>query len=123
MMIAGKDTGSLVNHLYSRAREPAEIKVGDGATVLSWTDRHAGTVISVTAKAIVVQEDTATRTDRDGPFTESQSYSYAPNPNGREWTFKRVPRGRAAGQWREGGVTDGQGVIFGHREEYRDPSF
>jgi hypothetical protein len=43
-MHLGTQTGSLTNHLYSRIKLPSEVKVGDGATLLGWTDRYAGTV-------------------------------------------------------------------------------
>ena len=44
-MNLGTETGSVMNHLMSRMvrGEPAP-RVGMGATLLSWTDRHAATV-------------------------------------------------------------------------------
>jgi hypothetical protein len=121
MMKAGTETGSLINHLYSRA---AQIKpqVGMGATILCWTDRHAGTIIEVTADSFVVQEDRATRTDKNG-MSDCQSYSYEPDPNGPRTTFKRVKRGKAKGDWRENGVKDGRGVLIGRRDKHHDYSF
>lgn len=61
--------------------EGREVKVGDGATICYYTDRKAATVIAKTAKTITVQEDTATRVDKNG-MSDSQAYSYAANPNG-----------------------------------------
>lgn len=70
-----------LEHLY-RNGEPT-VKVGDGATLLLYSDSHAGTVIKVSAsgKTIHVQRDTATRTDSRG-MSECQEYTYAPDPNG-----------------------------------------
>jgi hypothetical protein len=121
MMIAGQETGSLVNHLYSRMNAPAP-EVGVGATLLSWTDRHAGTIIEVSDKEFVVQRDIATRTDKNG-MSDSQDYSYAPNPDGERYVFRRVVRGKAKGQWREHGSKDGAGVLIGKRDEHFDFCF
>ena len=89
-------TNSLVNNLMmdSRQREPS---VGDGATVLMWTDRYAATIVTVErfktgrrageVKAVEVREDHAKRTDRNGQ-SESQTYEYSPNPSA---TVQRAP--------------------------------
>jgi hypothetical protein len=121
-MIAGKDTGSLVNHLYSRSA-PRTPVVGEGATILGWTDRHAGTVIEVRADgSFVVQEDTVQRVDSNG-MSEMQTYEYTPNPAGLTHVFAPVKRGRAKGQLRERGSKDGNGVLLGRRDHYHDFSF
>lgn len=39
---------------------PATVKVGDGVTINLWSDRHAATVIKVTAKTVTVRRDKAT---------------------------------------------------------------
>ena len=62
MMKAGTQTGSLVNHLMSQDT-PIAPEIGMGATILSWTDRNAGTIVKITPKQIHVQEDNAERTD------------------------------------------------------------
>lgn len=123
MMKLGTETGSLVNHIYSQAEQTLP-NVGDGATVLHWTDREAGTVIEVdTAKRIVVvQMDTATVVSGSG-HDGSAVYAYTANPNGSKRTFKPVTRGHAKGQMRENGRKDGYSVIFGRRDSYRDPHF
>lgn len=107
----GRDTASVVNHLYSRSLSPAP-EVGMPATVLHWTDRTAGTVIRVSpsGKTIDVQADTATRIDRNG-MSEAQSYTFARNPQGRVFTFRLGRDGR----WR--------GVVLGERAQYHDFSF
>ena len=120
-MIAGEQTGSLMNHVMSSAQAP-DPQVGMGATVLCWTDRHAGTIIEVTANAFVVRRDKAIRTDPHG-MSDSQDYRYEADPNGSLYMFKRVARGKAKGAWRERGMKDGNGVLIGHRDAYHDYSF
>jgi len=77
---------------------PNPYKVGDGATLCGWSDRHAYTVIAVTPQSITLQRDKATLLNgfnsgepdalimTPGGFaghTEgTQRYSYEPNPNG-----------------------------------------
>jgi hypothetical protein len=114
-------TASALNHItpdHSAVAAPA--KIGDGATVLAWTDRYAATVVKVTPRSITVREDTATRTDKNG-MSESQSYEYAPNPEGREWTFTL----RADGKFYERGAAMGKGykLLVGERRAYHDYSF
>ena len=132
IMKLGTQTGSIVNHLHSRAvigqPEPA---VGMGATMLLWSDRCACTIINVQqvrGKTIVtVQTDRATVTagsSHDG----SAEYSYARNPQGSEHHFRRKNDGRwqqvvinrQTGRW---GKASGRGLRIGERDEYRDPSF
>lgn len=120
-MVAGTDTGSLVNHLYS-GMVSGEIKVGVGATILKWTDRAAGTIIAVDDKGFTVQIDHAKRTDSNG-MSEAQNYEFTPNPNGVTYRFAKVSRGKTKGAWRENGRKDGYGVLIGHREKYHDFSF
>jgi hypothetical protein len=118
-------TNSLVNNLMmdSRQREPS---VGDGATVLMWTDRYAATIVTVErfktgrrageVKAVEVREDHAKRTDRNGQ-SESQTYEYSPNPSA---TVQRFTL-RANGRYEQPG--GGSGLLIGHREMYHDFTF
>jgi hypothetical protein len=123
MLKAGTETGSLINHLYSR-QAPALPKVGDGATLLGWTDRHAATVVEVketpTQVKVTVQVDHATRIDGN-VMSESQVYVYAPNPDAQKvtYTFAKLPDGRLKqlGAKRQGGLA------LGYRDEYYDFSF
>lgn len=128
-MKIGTETGSLVNHLYSRMTNGApEPTVGMPATLLGWTDRHPGTVVAWDGKLLQIQEDDWQRTDRNG-LSESQTYEYTPNPKGSIHLFK-VDR---SGEWRECYRNEagrlilhkgcGYGLILGRREAYRDPSF
>lgn len=127
----GTQTASLTNHLYSRmTKGQPEPEVGMGATVLCWTDRLPATIVWVGALRgrpfLTVQQDTATRTDKNG-MSESQSYDYAPNPDGRCWRFSQTKDGA----WREVTLNnranyvfaDGAGLRIGEREKYRDFSF
>lgn len=111
--------GNLMNRIQEGpAPTPS---VGDGATVLFWSERHAATVIEVlTPKKIVVQRDIATRTDKNG-MSESQSYSFAPNPAGEKWVVTQ----RRNGQWVVEGesMRNGTVVSLGSRSEYYDYSF
>jgi hypothetical protein len=99
------------------------LPVLDGpATVLSYSDRYPCTVISLTDKEVIVQEDHSRRIDSNG-MSETQNYDYSRNLNGRTFTYRKVKSGRRKGQWREGGLTDGIGIIFGTREKYYNFSF
>lgn len=133
-MKLGTQTGSVINHLHSRAviGQPESV-VGMGATMLLWSDRRACAITNVQqarGKLIVtVQRDHATvvaGSSHDG----SAEYSYAPNPRGGEHHFRREDDGRwqqvvinrKTGRW---GKVDGggRGLRIGERDEYLDPSF
>ena len=133
-MKLGTQTGSVINHLHSRAviGQPEPV-VGMGATVLLWSDRRAATITNVQqvrGKLIVtVQNDHATvvaGSSHDG----SSEYRYNPNPNGSENHFRREDDGRwqqviinrQTGRWGKVGGC-GRGLRIGEREEYSDPSF
>jgi len=131
-MKLGSGTGSVINHLYSRmTKGQPEPKVGDGATILGWTDRHPATVIEVTATkqgwVVAVQEDHAKRTDSNG-MSEMQEYEYTPNPNGYVSHFRleegkgwcQVRPGKRPGSWKRIAVG---GVLIGQRRKYYDFSF
>ena len=118
------ETGSLMNHMMSNSsRQP---KVGEGATVLGWTDRKAYEVISVSkdGKEVVLQRYSPRRADDRG-MTDAQEYIYDTliesyltlrlrygkwyvkheSNNGEKPTYDRIH------------------VIFGERTEYYDYSF
>jgi hypothetical protein len=113
-------TGSALHHITPDAKGSTLAQVGDGATILAWTDRYAGTVVKTTPRSIVVREDNATRSDSNG-MSESQSYDYSPNPDGREWTFTL----RNDGKFYEKGAKMGHGykLMIGARRAYYDYSF
>jgi hypothetical protein len=135
-MKLGSETGSLINHLTSRATlgQP-EPELGMGITFLSWTDRHAGTIHDIRTKNGRVFEfdasyDKAVRTDGNG-MSESQSYDFTPRPEAPRTTYRRD----RSGQWRKMGtkyvgerevygfVDKSQSVRLGERDQYHDFSF
>jgi hypothetical protein len=113
MLKAGTETGSLVNHVLSCAKHKTP-RVGDGATVLCWTDRHAGTIMKVTRYSLTVQLDKAVRVDNNG-MSESQEYRYEPDPDGRIEVFRVTKRGFKN--------KSGNGLLIGTRNSYHDYSF
>ena len=127
-MNVGTQTGSLVNHMYSRMTNGApEPTVGMGVTMLMWTDRQAGTIVEVNTKKryIAVTEDSTKRTDNNG-ISESQKYEYNAVMDG----YRNYYRKDRKNQWRrcfykENGrlVFGSGGLIIGHRESYYDFSF
>ena len=126
-MHLGKQTGNVFNHLMSRDifREPV---VGEGATVLMWSDRHAATVIEWDAKRqiVSVQEDKATLVGGH-PQTDQQEYSYAANPKAEIQQFKwkdgwrQLERQGDKMKLTKKGT--GRGLLVGHRDEYYDHTF
>lgn len=71
----GKNFGSVMNWMMSSNKTMP--KVGEGATVLMWSDRHAYEVMKVSDdfKEVIVQQYLPERTDSNGQ-SESQSYKY-----------------------------------------------
>lgn len=112
--------GSLQNQLMGHGATTRLVQVGDGATEVMWTDRHAYTVIQVVHPGrVVVQRDTATRTDNLG-MSDSQSYAFSPDPHGPTAIVRRG----ADGVWRtKGGKAHGRVFLMGHRDEHYDYSF
>jgi hypothetical protein len=113
-MKLGTETGSMINHLMSTSKQPIP-QVGMGVTMTSWTDRYAGTIIKVTPKTITVQYDRA-KIVSGSTLSEDQTYEYTPDPDGSILVFRL----RKNGQWRNLG---GMGLLIGHRNSYRDPTF
>lgn len=127
-MNLGTHTGSLVNHMYSRMTigEP-EPTVGMGVTMLSWTDRNAGTIVEVNMKKryIAVTEDFAKRVDNNG-ISESQKYEYTSDLDG----YRNYYRKDRKGQWRRCFYNENKRLVFGYgglvlgrREKYHDFTF
>lgn len=130
MMKLGSQTGSLTNHILSRAviGQPEPV-LGMGCTLLSWTDRHAATIVGVfkETKTIKVRQDLAKRTDNNG-MSESQTYEYSADLSGMVLTYRQDKNGH----WQQVefntvtkrfNKTDGYGLRIGEREEYHDFSF
>jgi len=73
--ILGKTTGSLINYVMGNNKTLPE--VGKGATILSWSDRHAYEVMSISedGKRVIIQKYLSERIDTNG-MSESQEYKY-----------------------------------------------
>lgn len=110
--------GSLQNLIADQSGDSAKPEVGQGVTIVSWTDRSAGTIIEVskTGHKIVVQDDTAIRTDSNG-MSDAQSYRFERNTNGGITEATR----RKDGSYRVKGGS--QRVLIGVRDSYHDYSF
>ena len=93
-------------------------QVGDGATLIYYTDRAAATVIAVspTGSKVTVQEDRAIRTDKNG-MSDQQTYRYERDPAGRVHVFHRNGRGGYGGRGR------GVRLSIGARNSYHDYTF
>lgn len=127
--------GNLMNRLMETAHSPLP-KLGDGATTYSFSDRHAYTVTEIFKKGVfvyvVIQEDVATRTDTNG-MSDSQDYSYEPNPKGQKSVFRsKIEKGSdlPTTRWERVYLNDNGRYIkadghvtFGIRDKYYDYSF
>ena len=114
-------TGSFINNMYQDAINTPTPEVGMGATMLSWTDRKAATIIEVSksGKRITIQPDKSTRTDSNG-MSDSQTYTFEPNPKAYTTEYSL----RKNGRWvRVGDSMTGSSLLVGLREEYYDYSF
>lgn len=111
-------TGSLINELMENASQSLQPEVGMGATLVSWSDRHAGTIASVsrTGHQILWQRDRAIRMDERG-MTDAQEYRYERDANAAFETFTR----RRDGTYRVKGGTSR--LLLGVRDEHYDYSF
>ena len=128
-MKLGTQTGSLINHIMANT-SVKDIVLGEtGATLLSWTDRHAATVVDLFTKGkfnyVVVQHDDAKRTDNLG-MSDSQTYEYNRNVHAAKETFRITDKGfvkvykdSETGRFR----TTCGGLMIGVRDEHYDYSF
>lgn len=79
---------------------PANVKIGDGATVNLYTDRHAGTIVKITKCSITIRRDKATLSPDfkpewiPGGFSahctnnNDQTYTYEADENGELTTLR-----------------------------------
>lgn len=97
-------------------------EVGMGATIAYWCDRHAATIIAVSAskREITIQRDKATRTDHNG-LSESQEYSFERDPEGPTYVATLRPNGRYVLKGEP--MKNGTRVSVGHRSEFYNPSY
>ena len=107
--------GSVNNRLLEHVTSPPP-SVGDGATLLMYTDRYPATVVKVSpsGKTVWVTEDNVTKWE---PHPSGYGVEFAPNPNGKVLKVTK----RRNGTWKTS--PSGEGVRFGSRSAYRDPHF
>lgn len=73
---------------------PANAKVGEGATINLWSDRHACTIIKVTKTTITVQRDTAIlNPDFKPEFIPGGFAGQCTNQNEQSYTYERDEQG------------------------------
>lgn len=112
---------SVINSLYEDLKKkiarydsshltPANAKVGDGATVVLYTDRNAGTIVKVTKTTITIRRDKAILSPDfkpewvPGGFAahctnqDEQTYTYEPDENGELTTIYWSKKYNAYGQ-------------------------
>ena len=116
-------TYNVMSNIMLRGKQPAP-EIGMGATVCYAKDRHAATVTAIETfktgtrkgqvKAVTVQQDKATRTDKNG-MSDSQSYEYERDENGRTWTFKVNKAGKFG--------VEGIALFVGTCDEFYDYTF
>lgn len=107
---------------------PVTAKVGDGATINLWSDRHACTIVKVTKNTVTVRRDKATRDPSfkpewmPGGFSaiciniEDQKWTYEPDENGEVTTFHWSRKYNRYGQ-------PGNLTLSAGRHEYYDYNF
>lgn len=116
-------TNNLFSNMMVQSKQPEPV-LGMGATICLYTDRYAATVVEINrfktgkragmVSKVVVQEDNAKRADTNG-MSDSQDYTYTPDPNGRRFEFNVNAKGKFLG--------DGFSLSLGNREKYHDYSF
>jgi hypothetical protein len=97
-MKLGTETGSVINHLQSRAviGQP-EPEVGMGVTLLHWTDRSAGTIVAVktVGKALIIEitEDDA-KVVAGSSFDGTAEYEFTSRPDASRLMYRREANGK-----------------------------
>jgi hypothetical protein len=117
-------TGSLVNRLKETSNKP-DPKVGDGATILMWSDREPATVVEVIrfttgarkgeVKAVVIQEDNY-KVIMGSMHDGSARYNYSRNEDAPRVTYTKDRAGRFKNK-------GGRVLSIGKRDKWYDPSF
>lgn len=107
-----------------------ELEVGDGVTMHLWSDAHACTIISKTAKTLTIQRDKAIRDPAVKPEWVLGGFSaICTNSDEQSWTYERDPDGEIIrchwseknGCWQAG--SDGSIRISRGRHEHYDYNF
>jgi hypothetical protein len=105
--------GTLTNKIFAN-EESAKPEVGNGATLILWSDRHAYTVVEVGENFVLVTRDTAERLDKNFQFGQ-QKYSYQTDTSA---TPEKAVLGKDGKYYLAGHV-----LQVGYRDEYYDYSF
>lgn len=118
---------NLAENFNNNRLTPATVKVGDGATIVYWSDRHAGTVIKKTKCSITIQRDKATLDPNfkpefiTGGFAahctnqDEQTYTYEKDENGSTYTFRWSKK---RNRYQQGGSDYSIRAIKGRHEFY-----
>ncbi len=114
-------TNNLFSNLMGNATPPAP-EVGMGATACYYSDRHAFTILTVSAsgKTLTMRRDNAKRIDSHG-MSDAQEYDYTPDPFG--GVFKATLR--STGKWKLVGSSTRNvtTVLINTRREFYDYTF
>lgn len=102
-----------LEHLH-RNGTPDIGKIGEGATILMYSDTYPCTIIARTGKTVTVQEDNHKIESGTWPDFD---YSYSPNPEGPVTIF----RWSNSHGWQNKNA--GRKLLIGTRRYYRDPTF
>lgn len=124
MLRLGKDTGSVVNHLMSGSTENTPV-VGEGATELMWSDRHAYFVnwVSDDQKECTLERAKAIRTDDYG-MSDCQMYRYERTGEFLDLKFRwNTWRMFYTCPWTSKKKSSKKDFSFGSMSEYHDFSF
>lgn len=113
---------SLRNTLLSGTKGAPKPEVGMGCTILMYSDRYAGTIVSVAdnGKMVAMQRDKAERVDDNG-MSESQQYKYMPNPEADIRYFTLRKNGAFVEMGKD--LHSGTQLRIGDRKQYRDYSY
>lgn len=121
-MRLGTDTGSFTNYMMSGTKGQPTPELEMGATILSWTDRHAATIVMVSGngKRIGVTYDKAVRTDSNG-MSECQDYAFETvcGATIHYFTLRKSGAYIKEGEPMRGGTQ----IRIGERNHYHDFSF
>lgn len=92
----------------------SELQIGDGATILYWSDRRPATIIDISpsGKTVTIQTD---KVDIINPNSPNPTFRFEPDPNGATLKVRKAKNGR----W----YANGQQINLGHRDYYFDESF
>lgn len=134
-MKLGSETGSVMNHLYSRmTRNAPSPTLGLGVTILHWSDRTPGTIVRIysSPKGIVIGIADDHYRLNPGAAWPSETIDYEITPCALSCEPRRFYRAKPDGGWEpvEAGKrygtwkkVGGAGLLVGRRERYYDPSF